>query len=270
MKKIIRNIILSLAVAAFMFPGLKTFAAKSPENYIVDNAQLLTQTEWETLEDYAAQLSRYYSCAVHIYTTDDPAINEDNILAYGENMYLFSGEYGWGIDKDGFLLIISMYDRSWGLLAYGQWGNYALTDYGKDYLSDQFLGNLSSEDWYGAFYNYLDGANYILDCAVKDKPVDIYVADTTQPDLGIMAYFISAVVGLITAAIVCNSRLSQMRTAVTATHADEYVAVGKVTMKEKTDVFSHVRRTQSRINTGRKGRGTTVNSRGFSGKKGKF
>lgn len=270
MKKIIRNIILSLSAVLFILPGLKAFAAEGPENYIVDNAQLLAQTEWENLEDYAAQLSRYYSCAVHIYTTDDPAVNEDNIMDYGENMYLFSGEYGWGTDKDGFLLIISMSDRSWGLLSHGQWGNYALTDYGKDYLSDQFIGNLSSDYWYGAFYDYLEGANYILDCAVKDKPVDIYVADTSKPDLGVMAYLISAVAGLITASVVCNSRLSQMRTAVTATHADEYVAVGKVTMKEKTDEFSHVRRTQSRINTGGSPQGTTVNSRGFSGKKGKF
>ncbi|MBQ3009242.1 MAG: hypothetical protein IJD80_06630, partial [Oscillospiraceae bacterium] len=62
-----------------------------------------------------------------------------------------------------------------------------------------------------------------------------------------------------------------MRTAVLATEAEEYVDVGRTDMRIRSDKFKYMSRTEEKIESEDKNRGgTTVNSRGFSGKKGKF
>lgn len=255
---------------AVSFTAVKASAVNDYGQYIFDDAGLLTDAEAESLNSYARQVSEFYECGVHIITTADETVDENNIQQYAEDTYLQYIDFGWGEDKDGFLLVLGMYDRTYYLLAYGPWGNYALTDYGKDQMADQFLDNFAEDDWYGGFEDYISYAEHVLGCAQEGQPVDVYYS-SEDTDVGIEAYFIAAVIGLVAAAITCSSYKRQMRTAVLATEAEEYVDVGRTDIRIRSDKFKYMSRTEEKIESEDKNRGgTTVNSRGFSGKKGKF
>ena len=258
---------------AINFAEIKAFAINDYGQYIFDDAGMLTQDEFDSLNDYARQISEYYECGVHILTTSDETVDEYTIQQYSEDNYLRYIDFGWGEDKDGFMLVMSTYDRSYWLLAYGPWGNYALTDYGKDEMANQFLDNFRNDDWYGGFNDYLSYANYVLDCARNGQPVDVYY-DNVETDMGPEAYVIAALIGIIAAAVTCSAYKKQMRTAVTATKADAYVVPGDIDMRVNKDIFRYETVDRTLINDSdddnRSRGGTTVNSRGFSGKGGKY
>jgi len=274
MKKNFLSKLFALTIAVLLtanFAGLKTFAVNEHGQYIFDDAGMLTAEEFENLNSYAKQISEYYECGVHILTTDSEEADEYNIQMFAEDEYLRYTDYGWGEDKDGFLLVLGTYDRSYWLLAYGPWGNYALTDYAKDEMANQFLDNFRNDDWAGGFNDYLSYANYVLDCASQGQPVDVYY-DREETDVGVEAYAFAAVIGLIAALITCSRYKKQMRTAVIATKADAYVDVGDINMRVRKDIFRYETEDRERIeedNDKNRG-GTTVNSRGFSGKGGKY
>jgi len=274
MKKNFLSKLFALTIAVLLtanFAGLKTFAVNQHGQYIFDDAGMLTADEFESLNSYAKQISEYYECGVHILTTDSEEADEYNIQMFAEDEYLRYTDYGWGEDKDGFLLVLGTYDRSYWLLAYGPWGNYALTDYAKDEMANQFLDNFRNDDWAGGFNDYLSYANYVLDCAAQGQPVDVYY-DREETDVGVEAYAFAAVIGLIAALITCSRYKKQMRTAVIATKADAYVDVGDINMRVRKDIFRYETEDRERIeedNDKNRG-GTTVNSRGFSGKGGKY
>ncbi|MBQ3008302.1 MAG: TPM domain-containing protein [Oscillospiraceae bacterium] len=276
MKKNFLSKLFALTIAVLLaanFAGLKAFAVNDYGQYIFDDAGMLTAAEFESLNSYAKQISEYYECGVHILTTDSEEANEYNIQMFSEDEYLRYIDYGWGEDKDGFLLVLGTYDRSYWLLAYGPKGNYALTDYAKDEMANQFLDNFRNDDWAGGFNDYLSYANYVLDCASKGQPVDVYY-DTVETDIGPEAYGVAAIIGMIIAAITCSSYKKQMRTAVTATKADAYVVPGDIDMRVNKDIFRYETVDRTLINdsddNNRSRGGTTVNSRGFSGKGGKY
>ena len=274
MKKNIIYKLFALILTAFFALNLGVINAGAINDYgqyIFDDAGMLTTDEFESLNNYAKQISEYYECGVHIITTADETVDEYTIQQYAEDTYLKYIDFGWGEDKDGFMLVMGTYDRSYWLLAHGTWGNYALTDYGKDEMANQFLDNFRNNDWYGGFNDYLSYANYVLDCASNGKPVDVYY-DTAESDMGREAYGIAALIGLIAAAITCSSYKKQMRTAVTATKAEEYVDIGNIDFRKRSDAFKFMTKSETKIesdNDSNRG-GTTVNSRGFSGKGGKY
>ena len=102
--------------------------------------------------------------------------------------------------------------------------------------------------------------------------MDVYY-DTADTDIGPEAYGVAAIIGMIVAAITCSSYKKQMRTAVAATKADAYVVAGDIDMRVNKDIFRYDTVDRKRINNDDNNRsrgGTTVNSRGFSGKGGKY
>ena len=216
---------------------------------------------------FSVLTSEKYGCAVHFVVTDDPSVNYDNIQLYSEDMYLESPALGYGEGKDGVMLVLCTADRCYWLLAYGEKGNYAFTDYAKDWMSEHFVDEFGDDDWYGGFKDYITDCDYILGEAAKGTPVDI------DNDIGVEAYGFALVAGLIIALIVCSVFKSQMKTANIATRATDYLDKANVDILFRNQLFRYSTVTRTKIetdNSSSSGGGTTVNSRGFSGKGGKF
>ncbi|MBQ6895641.1 MAG: TPM domain-containing protein [Oscillospiraceae bacterium] len=246
--------------------------AEGTKQYVYDPVYLLTDSEYAELNTQAAEISEKYGCAVHFVITDDPSVNYDNIQVYSEDMYLESPALGYGDGKDGVMLVLGTYDRCYWLLAYGDKGNYAFTDYGKDWMSKHFVDKFGNDDWYGGFKVFIEDCDYILGEAEKGKPVDIYYEET---DVGVEGYGIALVAGIIIAFIVCGIFKSQMKTANIATNAKSYFNRSAVEITNRYNRLLHTTVTRTEIsdddNDGSSSRGgTTVNSRGFSGKGGRF
>lgn len=238
---------------------------------VQDTAGLLAAQEWEELEQKAREISQQYQCGVYITTVDDYQDYAGTIRDCAKGLYQQLA-LGYGSGKDGIMLTLSMADRDYWLLACGDFGNTALTDYGRDAMSEEFLDHFAENDWYGGFSDYLEACAVYLQAAQDGNPVDVG-SDSKPLTMGqkvLGAYGIALAVGLVIAFLVCRSFKAKMRTAVEAAEAEEYVPAGGVDIHVRQDHFLHTTTSRRKISKDSDSGGTTVDSDGFSGSGGKF
>jgi uncharacterized membrane protein YgcG len=264
-KKILRLSVLLLVITVVLgMSGIIAYAEEA--QYVYDPAYLLSDEEYYELNELAANVSEKYGCAVHFVTDDNPALNLDNIQIYSEDLYLESPALGYGESKDGVMLVLGTYERCYWLLAYGPYGNYAFTDYGKDWMSNNFIQHFPDDNWYDGFRTYITDCEYMLSCAAAGEPVDII------EDIGTEGYGMAGIAGIISAFITCGVFKRKMRTVYSATEASQYMDAANVQILHRSDIFTYqdVERRKRSSDDNKSSGGTTVNSRGFSGKGGSF
>lgn len=236
----------------------------SDEMFVFDEADLLTQAEELELAAAAANLSYNYGCGVYIVTMWDYNAYGSNVLTAAENFFLDWG-LGMGNDGSGVLLLLSMAERDYALIAHGSIGNGAFTDYGKDVLCEQFLDDFGDNNWYTGFSDYVLYSGEFLEYFKQGTPVD--VDQDGGSDLGLALVMILLIPAAI-AGVVCGIMVSSMKTARKKTHADDYHRGVQITGRH--DRFLTRTVVRQRIENSSSSGGTTVGSRGFSGKSGKF
>ena len=266
MKRLISILTVILLLTLFIVP---VSAAEEPEHCIYDLAELLTGEEYWALEDYAQEISQAQQCAVYFLTVDDYRDYGDGVIFdVARQIFLVNG-LGMGEDQDGVLLILSMADRDYCLLAHG-FGDTALTDYGKDYISEEFLDNFGDNDWYGGCLDYLTYTDELLTMA-RDGVIFDRDSWITSGHLWIFSLVFAAVLS----AVICLIQRGLMKKKVhQQTEAGNYLEGGSVQITRRRDVFSHTTEVRQKIETdsgssGSSG-GHSHSSDGFSGKSGKF
>jgi len=234
---------------------------------ILDDASVLSEEEYAELYLHAYDITEKYECAVHIVTIDDPDLDMNSIQQFSESLYLSSDQFGYGPSKDGFMLVVNVSERCYWLLAYGDFGNMALTDYGKEIMSEEFLDDFSFDDWPRGFQDYLNFSEQVLEMAVDGAPLD----KAEQPASPLTSYGIGAFFALIVSFITCESFKGKMLTAVKSSYAHHYIDMLNTNIEFRNDRFAYRTTTRSKIQSSKsKEGGTTVNKKGFSGKGGKF
>lgn len=247
-------------------------SAEAQLSYVTDDAGILTTAETNALEAKAAELSDQYDFGVYIITVPDFTSCTD---AYdgesaAEELYL-ENNLGEGSDQSGILLMLSMEERDWALFAFG-FGNTAFTDYGKIYLSDNFLDDFKNNNWMDGFEDYQKVCGEMLDTAMDGKPIDV---DNVPDPPHARVYGIAAciVLGFLVAAVVAFVLKRQLKSVAHGTQAEAFVADGGLKLTEQYDRYTHT--TQSRVydppaKSGGSGGGTTTRSSGGSSAGGKF
>ena len=265
--------ILSLLLALCLVLSLGGAALASNQitmPHVTDAAGLLTNEQVMALEAQAKQIAENYGCAPYILVVDDFRVYEDTYDIYEAGMNLYERwELGYGPEKNGLLLMLSMAERDYALVTYGSVTHQAFTDFGQDHLTDQFLDNFRQNDWAGGFQDYLNTSAWLLEQARNGTPYDVNSVEE-EP---VFNFFI-ILIPMALALVVCVILIFQMKTAKLKTEAGDYMVQGGTDMRIVQDIFTHRTVTrqiiQSESNGGGGGGGTTINSRGFSGKSGKF
>lgn len=230
--------------------------------YVRDEAGLLDAASVQALETQAETLSAQYQCGVYILTVADfTADGSDTIRNFSKDYYL-DNDLGWGEGKDGELLVLSMAERDYWLLAYGDHGNATFTDRNKTELEDVFLDNFREDDWFGGFQDYLTTSERMLAEEAADSQTE------TGPNWELLG--IAVLGSCIIALIVCLIFKAQMKTARMKRDASDYIDSGAIHFSIREDRFTH--RTESRVLIERDHDhgGTSIDSDGFSGSGGKF
>ncbi len=272
MKKRIGLFLTVLALALCLFPALPVRAAGFEEaqlGFVTDAAGLLSGDAYSRLEQQAQDISTRYSCGVYIITVDDFTDYTNESTPY-EAAKAFYRDYslGCGLDRSGVLLLLSMAERDYALIAYG-YGNTAFTDYGKDKLSDEFLDDFGDDDWYGGFQDYLTKCDSMLEAARDGHPLDV----GSNPMIAFAGIAISLLLGCGGAFAFCWwLKERQMKSVAAKTEADTYLSAGSVEITNREDRFTHTTEVRTEIEkaSGGGSGGTTIDSDGFSGKSGKF
>ena len=204
-------------------------AAETPRGCVYDAAEILTDEEYRALEDYAQKITGEQQCAVYFVTVEDY--------------------------------------RDYCLLAHG-FGDTALTDYGKDYISEEFLDNFGDNDWYGGCMDYLTYTDALLSQAREGN-----VFDRGSRITGGQLWLWSLLLGAGIAAAVCLIQRAMMRKKVRMqTGALGYLEGGRADITRRSDRYTHTTEIRREIKqeTGSGNSGGHSHSGGYSGKSGKF
>lgn len=254
------------AVLLLVLLTVPASAAEAPEYCVYDVAELLTDDEYWTLEDYAQEISELQQCAVYFMTVEDYRDYGDGDIFNVARQIFLDNDFGMGEDRDGVMLLLSMNDRDYCLLAHG-FGDTALTDYGKDYISEQFLDDFGDNDWYSGCIDYLAFTDELLSQARAGNIYDRGSWITSEA-----LWLWSLVLGAAIAAIVCLIQRGAMKKKVRMkTDAAGYLEGGSVNITRRRDVYTHTTEVRQKIETDNGSSDShSHSSDGFSGKSGKF
>lgn len=245
--------LLSFLLCAVIFLGLIPGAAATTPK-IVDEADLLTYSEEQVLEQMAQELVDEYQMDVVIVTVW--SLDGKSAEAYADDYFDYNG-YGIGSDYSGVLFLLSMEYRDWAISTCGE-TIYVLTDYGIETLFESIKGDLGNDDYYSAFYYYLASLDYYFEKYENGSPVDgfhdsdvddyiIYDPNNSggtvyydpQPNAGdiVKMVLISLVIGLIAATVVLLIMRSRMNTFRPQSNATNYLGTNGFHLTQQRDVF---------------------------------
>lgn len=224
-------------------------AATSQINNITDAADLLTESEWETLERQARTLSEKHAFGVYAIVVDD---YEDYTYGDVNNAAeaLYHGyDLGVGTERNGILLLLSMYDRDYSLIVNGGFGDYAFNKATREAFTDFFLDDFADDDWYGGISDYLTWCGNYLETAENGEP---YSAGNPPMDAtGKMSAVLIRVavillLPLIIALIVILVLTSKMKSVAAATQAKHYIK-GNLILTGQHDRYTHSTETRQKV-----------------------
>ena len=261
-RKLTITILLCLLAVLLALP-----AQAAVGGYVFDEVGLLTPEAYAQLEQLAGNISEAYDCGVYAVTLWDYTEYGSDVRSAAENFFL-AQDLGLGSDDSGVLLLLSMADRDYALIAHGNTGNTAFTDYGKDVLSEGFLECFRYDDWPGGLMHYVVTSGSFLEQAATGNAVDVPQGSGIGVTILMVLLMPAAIAG-----ISCAVMASSMKTARSKTEADDYR--GQVEITGSHDQFITRTMVRQKIessssSSSSRGGGTKVNSGGFSGKSGKF
>lgn len=244
------------------FADTDTDSEDGSSSYVFDFAGILTDRQYETLNETLGSVSRERGCDVMVLTVN--SLGYKSAQEYADDYYDENG-LGRGPDDDGILLLVSMTDREWAISTYG-FGIFAFTDDALDRIEDELLPDLSEDRYYEAFLSYALTADAMLEMARAGKPYSVFPWITIP---------VSLILGLVIAFFCVNSMKGKLKSVRRATGAADYVRKNSLNLRDKRDVYLYS--TVSKVpkpkeNTGGSGSSTHTSSSGRShgGRSGSF
>lgn len=258
MRKFLTVFLALLLLSCVILPAS---AARTP--YVRDDALLLTPAELQDLNTRAEALTNRFGIGVYILTVED-------FRNYGEETLIFDvlwnyyhdNQLGYGENREGFILMLSMQERDFATFFYGEGTEYTFDSYGQQQLETRFLPQFAEDDWYGGFLGYITGAEEFLEKAAAGEPVRDNPWDLALLFVGI-SLFLSFVI----------TRILWMRMSNVAPQKDAkaYETPGGLNLTHQEDRFLTRTVVRRKIESSGSGSGSTAHTGGGgSGRSGKF
>ena len=260
-----KRIFLGLLLCLCLCLSVSVLAAAADDSfaYVTDAAGILSEQEAQSLNAEAARITERYGCAVYIVTLEDyRTYNNEGVERCTQELYHYF-DLGYGENRDGLILLLSMAGRDYDLWGYGNFAVYAFTDYGLDRLEERFLPYFRQNDWYGGFSAYLRGAEELLEQADRGDPASYRMPLATKAAIALAP---SSLIGF----LVCGIFKGQMKTAKEKETAEDYVVSGSARLRIREDRFINRTRTVHVISHDSGGGGSRPSGGGTSHHSGKF
>jgi len=259
-----KKIISFLLVLTFVLMGATvSYAENLPR--LVDEAELLSSSEEAEIESRLDEISERQKMDIVIVAVDGLGGKSPRNFA---DDYFDSG-YGFGDNKDGILLLISMEERDWYISTRG-FGITAFTDAGLDYISEKIVPYMREGDFYSGFEVFAELCDEFIGQARNGKPYD--EGNMPKEPLGFIWIVVAIGVGLVVALIVTASMKSQLKNVRAKTEASDYIRKGSLNITNSRDLFLYRNVSRVRIQTSSGGSSTHRSSSGVrhGGRGGKF
>lgn len=247
--KLLKKIAAVLA-AAFMCTALPYPVCAENSDKVVDGAELLTDSEEQSLESYIKEVIEKHDFDYDIAVVTVNYTDGKSAEAYADDYYDYN-YYGYDSEGSGLLLLVDMGGRNWHISTKGK-GIRAFTDYGISRIGDEVADHLSDGDYYNAFKKFAGLADSYID--KYENSGKAYDVGNKPKDYGHM-FMISLLGSMVVAAIVCICMAAQLKTAVKQTAARVYVKNGSMRVTNARDIFLYNTVSKTKIETDSGGHG---------------
>ena len=234
-----RKLLSVLFAVVICFSAAIPVCAEESLSRLVDNADLLTDSEETSLLSQLDNISEKQEMDIVVVTTD--SLEGYTPQEYADNVFDYCG-YGIGDNRDGLLLLVSIEDNDWHISTSG-YAITAFTDAGREYMSEQFLPYLSDGEYYKAFSTYADLCDQFITQAKTDEPYD--VGNLPKEPFKIWFNVLIALgIGFVFAIIVVLYMKSKLKSVRFQPAASSYVRNGSMNVTQSGDFFlySHLDR----------------------------
>lgn len=229
MKKKIFTMFLMLFLS--VLPVYTAYAAGDMPR-LIDAADLLSDSEETDLLNELDEISERQQVDIVVVTLD--SLEGASIVEYADDLYDYY-EYGYGLGKDGILLLISMEERDWYISTKG-YGITAVTDAGRAYMSEVFTDDLSSGYYAAAFTTFAELCDDFITQADAGQPYD--VDNLPKGPFGFASHLaVTFGIGFVISLIVTGIMRSGLKTISSQSGADNYVKKDSMNLTKKNDLF---------------------------------
>lgn len=215
--------IISFAMVILLCLGM-TVVCSAAADFVVDGADLLSESEESALRATLADLSGKYNVQIAVATVS--STNGAGADRFVEDFY-DDGAYGYGADNAGVLLLVCMDEREYRILSNGFAADAITMEY-IDYISDAIVSDLSYGDYASAFEIFADECDYYINGYINGFPFDF------GTNL-VLALIVGLVVGLIVASVL-KAQLTSVRR---QNQANVYVKEGSMKITRACDYFMY-------------------------------
>ena len=220
----------SLVLVLVLILGVAVSASAATEQFVYDDADLLTAQEEAALSGRLSGLSNTYNAQIVVATIPSAQGNDvDLILEY---LYDTAG-FGYGEGLDGVLLLICMDPREYRILSNGYCAA-AIDPADINAIGSVIVNDLSDGNYADAFDIFAEKCEYYLDGHLNGFSFNFG-----------MNLMIALMVGLVAGLITAKSLKGQLKTVHKKNEAKSYIKIGSMNLQTQNDVFLYrdVRRT---------------------------
>lgn len=215
----------------FFLPTSMAFAAEDAPR-LVDEADLLSDSEETELRDKLDEISERQKVDLVVVTVD--SLEGKSPVEYADDFYDYNG-YGFGDEYDGVLFLISMEERDWYISTAG-YGITAITDAGREYISEKFLEDLSDGEYGAAFTTFAELCDAFITQAREGNPYDVGNLPK-EPFPFLMNLAIALIAGFILSFIVTSVMRGKLKSVHSQSVADSYIKRDSMHLTKQSDLF---------------------------------
>ncbi len=223
---------LKLLLLLFILTLVPTLSISANETRIYDGDDLISSEIEQELEEQLAYIYETYQLDVYIVTTF--SLEGEAASTYAENMYYYY-DFGYGNNKDGLLLLLSLEYRDWAITTEG-FGDVAYNNYALDQFEENILHYFSDGEYEKGFSEYVD---MVEAYAKQARTGDEY--DYSNQYRGTMYYVIGfgivMLVGIFAAVGYVVYLFTQMNNVVAQKEAKAYIDKDSFLLHDKSDQF---------------------------------
>ena len=233
------------AITLFVLFAFAAFALPSSAEYshpdrMVDEGDLLTDSQEAALRSELDRLSLQYNCDIVIVTAS--SLNGLSAMEYADDYFDYN-HYGLGSNNSGILMLVCLEERAYWFSTCGD-AITMFSDKTIDYMRDLIPDYLTDGDYYGAFEKYIEMSDNVIGSYVNDGK--IY---TPPRKLSATHVLISIALGVGVAFIIMSIKKSKMKTVRMKQEADSYVRSGSMQLTDCRDTFLYSKVDRTRRET---------------------
>lgn len=224
---------------------------------LADMADLLQESEEKVLLALLDEMSERQQLDIVVVTAN--TLNGKTPMKYADDFYDYN-DYGFGAQKDGVLLLVSMEDRDWWISTTG-YGITAFTDAGITYIGEQFLPALGDGDYADAFTTFAQLCDKFITQAKTGEPYDKGSFPKEPFSFGANAC-IALVVGGFFAVITTTAMKGSLKSVRFHPTAADYVRSGSMQVTDAKELFlyTHIDRIKRQKESSSQGGGSTTHT----------